>query len=523
MTRFGSRFCSLLAVAVSCQVLAGCGAESGISDADLQSICERSGRLQDVERYDGSFGVPTAFVNRHRLAVGLLRWRSDLSDRYLDEAGNVSGQGWCTGTLIDDDLFLTAGHCLDPNDTGSWKLPHEKGGVALRPAELAREFVVQFRYERAPDSDAPTNQNSAEVLRLEEYRYGDLDYAILRLNGHPGLQNGTARISPEDARPGSRIAILQHPAAAPMSVGAGTVAHVQGSTISYDTIDTLGGSSGAGILDAETGKLVGVHTNGGCTKSAGGENSGVTIGALTAASPILASLVDHSRDFLVGDWDNDGLGDLAVFYEGCVYPDANHDGAPDQNSVTCPADPSADQYFVGNWQPGKPSGLAWRRDNCVYFDTNPKQPHCFDNPPFEVLITDWNGDGRSDLGIRRGRCIDFDTNLDGVLDERNYCYGNGSAEDEYLVGNWGGGPRASIAVRRGSSVFVDVDRDGNPDQPALVYGHGGDEDQYLVGDWNGDRLSDLAVRRGTLCLMTHDATAGLADEARVYRDFWSAP
>jgi hypothetical protein len=69
-------------------------------------------------------------------------------------------------------------------------------------------------------------------------------------------------------------------------------------------------------------------------------------------------------------------------------------------------------------------------------------------------------------------------------------------------------------------VFVDVDRDGKPDE-SRVYGNGGNEDQYLVGDWNGDELADLAVRRGTLCMMNHDAAVGLADEGRVYRDFWS--
>jgi len=524
MMRTGSRLlCSVLGALLSCQTLAACAPESVPSEGDLQSRCERSKRLQDVELYDGSFGVPTAFVSRHRLAVGLLRWRNDLRDRYRDEAGNVNDQGWCTGTLIDDDLFLTAGHCLDPSNTGTWKLPHEKGGIELRPAELAREFVVQFRYEVPAQPDTPSPQSTESVLRLEEYRLQGLDYAILRLSNHPGLQNGTTRISPRDLRPDSRIAILQHPAAAPMKVGAGTIARLQGSMLTYDTIDTLGGSSGAGILDAETGKLVGVHTNGGCTESAGGENSGVTIRALTAVSPTLQRLVDGSKDFLVGDWDNDGLGDLAVFHDGCVYPDANHDGAPDQGAKICPTEPKADQYFVGSWQQGGPSRLGWRRNGCVYLDTNPRQPLCFGDAPFEVMILDWNGDGRSDLGIRKGRCIDFDTDLDGVLDDPGYCFGAGAAEDEYLAGNWDGGSHASIAIRSGSSISFDVDRDGNADGPARVYGLGGNEDQYLVGDWDGDGRSDLAVRRGTLCLMNHDATAVVAEERRVYRDFWSEP
>jgi hypothetical protein len=507
---------------LACRALGGCAPEAPPEDADLQSLCGRSSKLQDVELYDGSFGVPTAFVNRHRLAVGLLRWKDDLPVRYRDEAGNVNGQGWCTGTLIDDDLFLTAGHCLDSNNTGAWRLPRERGGVLLRPSELAREFVVEFRYQTPAQPDLPTSQNSAQVLRLEEYRYGGLDYAILRLSDHPGLRNGVTPISGSDASPGSPIAILQHPSAAPMKVGAGKTLRVQGSTITYDTIDTLGGSSGAGILDATTGRLVGVHTNGGCTKSGSGENSGVTIGALTLVSPTLRGLIDRSKDFLVGDWDNDGLGDLAVFHDGCLYPDANHDGAPDENSKSCPVDSSADQYFVGSWELGRANQLGWRSGNCVYLESKPKQPLCFEPAPFELLIVDWNDDGQSDLGIRKGNCVDFDTNLDGVLDDPGHCYGNGAAEDEYLAGNWDGGARASLAIRRGNVVDIDLDRDGRADE-SRVYGKGGNDAQYLVGDWNGDGRADLAVRRRTLCLMNHDAEAGREDEGRAYRDFWSKP
>ncbi|HKO50530.1 MAG TPA: trypsin-like peptidase domain-containing protein [Polyangiaceae bacterium] len=504
---------------LACQSLAGCAPEAGLSDLDLQSLCERSSKLQDVAFYDGSMGVPTAFVNRHRLAVGLLRWKSDLRARYFDEEGNVSGKGWCTGTLIDEDLFLTAGHCLDNADSGTWKLPHEKGHVPLRSSELAREFVVDFRSEISASPNAPSRKNSVEVVRLEEHRLGGLDYAILRLSGRPGLQNGVTRISPGDSWPGAPIAILQHPLSEPMKIGAGSVLTVQGSKIAYDTIDTSGGSSGSGILDARTGKLVGVHTNGGCTKS-GGENYGVTIGALIGVSSKLRDLADRSRDFMVGDWDNDGLSDLAVLDRGCSYPDANHDGAPDKGLQQCAPDANADQYLVGKWQPGRPSGLGWRRGRCVYLDTKPKQPLCYGDAPFELLIADWDGDGASDLGVRIGSCIDFDLDLDGLLDQRGYCYGDGSAEDEYLVGNWDGGPRASVAIRRSDALLLDLDRDGRADA-SRSYGLGGEEHQYLVGDWNGDLIADLAVRRGNIGLMNYDAAAGLVNERRVYRDFWS--
>ena len=68
-------------------------------------------------------------------------------------------------------------------------------------------------------------------------------------------------------------------------IEAGTVSSFSGNTIRYGNIDTLGGSSGSGILDTQ-GRIVGVHTNGGCT-STGGLNFGQRIARIRAVSSVL--------------------------------------------------------------------------------------------------------------------------------------------------------------------------------------------------------------------------------------------
>jgi hypothetical protein len=502
-------------------VLPSCALVAPSQISDEQSACDRSQRLQDVELYDGSFGAGTSFVDRHRRAVGMLRWRDDLALRYREGAGNVNGRGWCSGTLISDDLFLTAGHCLDNDDSATWKLPREKGGKRLEPEEIAREFVVEFRYEVTPQSGAPSSPDVVSVVRLEELRYDGVDYAILRLEGHPGLRNGVARIASHNPAPGTSIAILQHPSADPMKIGAGTVSSIMGTNISYDAIDTFGGSSGAGVLDSVSGKLVGIHTNGGCSKS-GGENYGVAVEALLAASPTLRDFADDSRDFFVADWDGDGRSDLAVLYDGCLYPDTSHDEQPDFDYQQCPANADGAEYFVGKWSPSQRPSLAWRRGGCVVLSDRPERPLCFgnDRDRFDVLVLDWDGNGQSDLAIRRGNCFDVDTNLDGSPDVTKYCFGNGNAEDEYLAMKWKGSARDSVAVRRGNTILLDVNRDGSAPE-TLVYGSGGNEDQYLVGNWLGKGLETLAVRRKRICLINHDLDDGDAEEGRVFQDFWS--
>jgi Trypsin len=88
---------------------------AGIDDiyrAILESQCGATDDSQPVEQYDGTLGVTTAFVNAHQAPVGQLQWNDNLAAIYTNP-GNVSGVRWCTGALVANDLFLTAGHCFD--------------------------------------------------------------------------------------------------------------------------------------------------------------------------------------------------------------------------------------------------------------------------------------------------------------------------------------------------------------------------------------------------------------------------
>ncbi len=58
--------------------------------------------------------------------------------------------------------------------------------------------------------------------------------------------------------------------------------------LSYGDLDTLVGSSGAGVLNSQ-GYLLGVHTDGDCDVTGHGSNSGWTAEAIVEASPYLES------------------------------------------------------------------------------------------------------------------------------------------------------------------------------------------------------------------------------------------
>jgi hypothetical protein len=138
------------------------------------------------------------------------------------------------------------------------------------------------------------------VAELLEYRNNGLDFAIVRLEGFPGDRYGYARISEREALEGEMLCIIQHPEGLPKRIDAGPLFHVNGDLMGYDTIDTMGGSSGAGILSGLTGMLVGLHTHGGCDDKAIGHNHGLRIGAIIRNSPTI-------RNLLLSGWECENL------------------------------------------------------------------------------------------------------------------------------------------------------------------------------------------------------------------------
>lgn len=248
----------------------------------LESQCGATDDSQNVEQYDGSLGVTIGFVAANQSRVGQVQWNANLGAVYTT-AGNVSGVRWGSGTLISQDLFLTAGHLFDQTG-GGWNRPLQNGtSNVISPQEIATNMHVNFNYQFDPAGNLRPEQSFA-ILQLVEYRIGGVDFAVVRLAGNPGTTFGFSQISPADASVGDIAAVIGHPAGVPKRIEAGPVTGLTAAQVLYDDIDTLGGNSGSGVLRASDGALIGVHTNGGCTTAGTGANFGAPISAVISNS-----------------------------------------------------------------------------------------------------------------------------------------------------------------------------------------------------------------------------------------------
>ena len=265
----------------------------------LESICGTVDDSQPVEQYDGTLGVTTAFVNAHQKQAIQVQWNDNLGTIYTNP-GDVNGVRWGSGTMISADLMLTCGHLFDVDPNG-WTVPRQNGtSTAISPQEIATNMHVNFLYQVDPSGTLRAEQRFP-ITQLLEYRLGGLDMAICRIGGNPGNTYGWTEVSATNPVAGEMLAILGHPAGQPKRIEAGPCTSISSTTVRYNDIDTLGGNSGSGILQATTGRVLGVHTNGGCNSAGTGTNSGVAIAAIRGASPTLQALPAGSQTAAADD------------------------------------------------------------------------------------------------------------------------------------------------------------------------------------------------------------------------------
>jgi hypothetical protein len=152
-------------------------------------------------------------------------------------------------------VVMTAGHCV---------------GLGDRP-------LLVFNFEDEPDGDALVTEGTVIEQSLEP------DYALIQLDVLPAATPVLL-----STRASERLAIIQHPRGYRKVIAEGRYLDSCNQLVYYADLDTLVGSSGAGVLNRQ-GHLLGIHTDGDCDEDGGGANSGWTTEAIVEASPYLQS------------------------------------------------------------------------------------------------------------------------------------------------------------------------------------------------------------------------------------------
>lgn len=190
--------------------------------------------------------------------IEINEYQGALANAQQREEAVVLLGGACTGTWIaaaKGPVVLTAGHCYQA-----------VGDVVL----------AAFNVENNPDGE----QLIAEATVIE--RSDSPDYALLTLSALPQQIPPT----PLTTKTSARLAIIQHPRGRPKVIAEGDFLDSCNQLVYYVDLDTLVGSSGAGILN-EQGSLLGIHTDGTCDEQGGGANLGWTAASIVEVSAYL--------------------------------------------------------------------------------------------------------------------------------------------------------------------------------------------------------------------------------------------
>jgi hypothetical protein len=245
-------------------------------------------------------------------------------ERFTDQ----STAAFCSGTLIDDDLILTAGHCIETSSD-------------------CEDTLFVFNYFMAAEH-VPGTVTTDEIYECAEIvdrvYVGSDDFAIVRLDRPAeGIPPAPVRRGGMfEHRPGGGgVVAIGHPYGIPLKIADNASAWEGSADHFHANTDSFAGNSGSGVCDAATSELVGILVrgnddwvyNGTCYESAWCDDTG-------CVPPVGEGFEEAVRSNFLAPWAAARCGD------GLCDPGEDEFSCPDD----CPQDSDYDLQpdFVDN-------------------------------------------------------------------------------------------------------------------------------------------------------------------------------
>ena len=158
--------------------------------------------------------------------------------------------GFCTGFLVQEDVLITAGHCLEKASCSDMRIifgfQMESDGSL---ATLSRDDV--FECEEVIARELP-NQNNQHI-----------DYGIIRLNrstGRAALDYGTG----DHLRAQDRVAVIGYPSGLPLKIASDALvlSNQTGDAYFVANLDTFGSNSGSPVINVNNYQVEGILVRG---------------------------------------------------------------------------------------------------------------------------------------------------------------------------------------------------------------------------------------------------------------------
>jgi hypothetical protein len=158
--------------------------------------------------------------------------------------------GFCTGFLVQDDILVTAGHCLQKAPCSDTSIVF---GFQMQTVDSMTNLAEENVFQCA--------EVVAQVLPTPENQY--LDYAIIKLD-RPTARAGLDYAIKDLLENQNNVAVLGHPSGLPMKVAsdAFVMSNDPDDPFFVTNLDTFGSNSGSPVINTATYQVEGILVRG---------------------------------------------------------------------------------------------------------------------------------------------------------------------------------------------------------------------------------------------------------------------